>query len=155
MKLAAFVLPPSKRWKFNVGWVWNALNLGMQGTGIQMLKWVNRGMWGIVWKGIIGISVNRIFKSRPPGSVFDRDESFQQFLYKHCPIPTKWFQVHVLLDIAYSTLQTTSRVKLRIVLLILWTFYCSWMLEKPHFFSGIIISPVTISLLAYVKIKKK
>ena len=37
----------------------------MQGTAVQILNWVNRVMWGIVWKGFIGTSLNRfliIFK---------------------------------------------------------------------------------------------
>ena len=33
----------------------------MQGTALQILNWVNRVMWGIVWKGFIGTSLNIIF----------------------------------------------------------------------------------------------
>ena len=31
----------------------------MQGTAVQILNWVNRVIWGIVWKGFIGTSLNR------------------------------------------------------------------------------------------------
>ena len=31
----------------------------MQGTAVQILNWVNRRMWGIVWNGFIGTILNR------------------------------------------------------------------------------------------------